>query len=733
MEKEKREEHWVAGLVGAFLGSLLGTIVIVIVSQLGYIAGICGLVMAVCTLKGYELLGGGLSRKGAVISILLTLGMTYVAHQIDWAISIAMELEIDPFTAFRSIGWLLREGLLDRPIYWGNLCMLYLFVLLGAAPMLLSALRGRSEEPPQKPFQEPFQNPWDNDPPLDPDLVVYPAKESWLRPLRISTVLSLLAMIFFSILYPLFSYIIHPDNSWSSLLWLAFASVLIPIIFSAIAIWLMQPADAFRWVFVRSHGNLWRVDLTALNIPACYHFTEKNAFPRGIRWSKLSPAEQDRAKHSIQQAIYNLSKQGIPASQSQRSAVCILCDPQLTRESKWTWHISYSSSSNPLEESPRRKNMVIAKAYPNFAPVSDTTPPAQPLPIRWGWILLTLLISLGTLAGTYLLGDSSSAVTYQSYEQMGMTFQIDETWDAIPPRQFIDTKSGVLYTITVSPGATEDTATEALTAPIQQHRLSPNFEGFAFSNPSAEGTLHEMTAEDGTLYRYELVRLDFSDRSGTYTAAALADNGFLTVVEAEYGPEHQHTQVQNAISDLLSHMRFTGPTEENYTSLFHVARELGYETVSIAYIHSPDEQRGFMRIPLPAGGEPEYLADGDAVRTSAHGLRVLASAAYSPDGPQPILEEAFARIQAEGRDLVPNGVFEIRYQPEDDVAIKQVGFLENGHPRISFLAAQPLMQEGYYRYMEVTYIPEEMDDAYAMTIKDFGEAADLVLPVLDPF
>ena len=35
--------------------------------------------------------------------------------------------------------------------------------------------------------------------------------------------------------------------------------------------------------------------------------------------------------------------------------------------------------------------------------------------------------------------------------------------------------------------------------------------------------------------------------------------------------------------------------------------------------------------------------------------------------------------------------------------------------------------------MEVTYIPEEMDDDYPTLIQEFSHASDLYLPELEPF
>ena len=94
MEEERtRKENIVAGVVGAFLGSLIGVVCTVVIGQLGYVAAISGLIMAVCALKGYELLGGTLSKKGVAVSAVLILAMTWFAHQASWAIALAGAME----------------------------------------------------------------------------------------------------------------------------------------------------------------------------------------------------------------------------------------------------------------------------------------------------------------------------------------------------------------------------------------------------------------------------------------------------------------------------------------------------------------------------------------------------------------------------------------------------------------------------------------------------------------
>lgn len=140
-QKESKKENIVGGIVGALLGSLLGVASIIIFSQLGYVAAVSGVIMAICTLKGYELLGGQMSTKGIVISCVLMVVMTLVGDRMDWAIMAMRELELDFITAYRIIDVLLDSGVIEMDVYVGNLVMQYLFVLLGAVPTIISTLK----------------------------------------------------------------------------------------------------------------------------------------------------------------------------------------------------------------------------------------------------------------------------------------------------------------------------------------------------------------------------------------------------------------------------------------------------------------------------------------------------------------------------------------------------------------------------------------------------------------
>ncbi|WP_207941795.1 hypothetical protein DOK78_002687 [Enterococcus sp. DIV2402] len=142
--KNQKKENIVAGLVGAFLGSVLGVIAIIVLGQLGYVAALSGIVLAICSLKGYELLGGKLSKQGIIGSSIIMIIMVYVGMRLDWSISVASYYqEADVFSAFRLMPQLLSEGYVESSAYYGNLAMLYLFTALGAIPTILNVLRNR--------------------------------------------------------------------------------------------------------------------------------------------------------------------------------------------------------------------------------------------------------------------------------------------------------------------------------------------------------------------------------------------------------------------------------------------------------------------------------------------------------------------------------------------------------------------------------------------------------------
>ncbi len=132
-----KKENVLMGTVGALIGSLAGVIVTILISQLGFIASISGVVMSLCTFYMYEKLGHGISKKGVFICILIIIGMTFVAHNLSYSLEIYKYLSKNGFKPslfkiffnFYEAYDLFYE---DYSYYIRDILMLYGFSILGA-------------------------------------------------------------------------------------------------------------------------------------------------------------------------------------------------------------------------------------------------------------------------------------------------------------------------------------------------------------------------------------------------------------------------------------------------------------------------------------------------------------------------------------------------------------------------------------------------------------------------
>ncbi len=130
-ELAAKKGNVVTGIVGALLGALLGGVLWVLIYQLGYIAGIAGLVAAVCALKGYEKFGGRINAVGIVVSLVIVAAVIYFAHNVAYAIEIKKAvdevwgMEISITDAFRSIPDFRAEIPEINAGYWKDLLIGY--------------------------------------------------------------------------------------------------------------------------------------------------------------------------------------------------------------------------------------------------------------------------------------------------------------------------------------------------------------------------------------------------------------------------------------------------------------------------------------------------------------------------------------------------------------------------------------------------------------------------------
>lgn len=143
-EIKSKKVNYIGGLVGAFLGSLIGVVLWVVIYQMGYIAAISGLVFAICSIKGFEKLGGKLNVVGVITSLVIAVGMLYVAENIAFAIELynefSVEYEITFFDAYRSIGDFMAEPEISRGVF-ADLAMGYFMMLIASISPVIQAFK----------------------------------------------------------------------------------------------------------------------------------------------------------------------------------------------------------------------------------------------------------------------------------------------------------------------------------------------------------------------------------------------------------------------------------------------------------------------------------------------------------------------------------------------------------------------------------------------------------------
>ena len=142
-EALQKPENVFGGIIGALVGAVIGAACIILLSQLGFVAALSGVVLAICTLKGYELLGHRLSGTGLVICIALMLITPYIADRIDLTIQILKEFpeyELEFFDIFQRVPDLIGDVIIEEAYYEG-LIKLYAFTALGGVGTIIDKFK----------------------------------------------------------------------------------------------------------------------------------------------------------------------------------------------------------------------------------------------------------------------------------------------------------------------------------------------------------------------------------------------------------------------------------------------------------------------------------------------------------------------------------------------------------------------------------------------------------------
>lgn len=132
--------HFSRGLVGLFGGSIIGMIIWILIYQLGYVAGISGLLMAYLCIKGYEKFAGRLDKKGLFLSIIISVVMLAIAELICFNLEIANAFHLSFTEALEVLPEMLDESSVQEAIFQ-DLAFGYIFMLVASYSLYVQEYR----------------------------------------------------------------------------------------------------------------------------------------------------------------------------------------------------------------------------------------------------------------------------------------------------------------------------------------------------------------------------------------------------------------------------------------------------------------------------------------------------------------------------------------------------------------------------------------------------------------
>lgn len=146
---EKGNGNIIAGVVGAFLFSLIGGLLYFAIYQCGYIAGIVGLVIFVLANFGYNLFSKNKgSIAGLVVSIIVTVVMIFLAEYFCLSFEIYQtfktEADITFFDAVRATPDFLSEPEVSKA-FLGDLAIAYIFSFIASIGSIINIVKARKK------------------------------------------------------------------------------------------------------------------------------------------------------------------------------------------------------------------------------------------------------------------------------------------------------------------------------------------------------------------------------------------------------------------------------------------------------------------------------------------------------------------------------------------------------------------------------------------------------------
>ncbi len=179
----QNEENVLFGIVGAFLFSLAGGVLYVILNMIGYIAAISGLVGVVCAIKGYAFFAKKESTRGVIISVIIAAVVLVIAWYVGFCLDLAEAYEIwhaegevdyvpNVFECM-SFGYIYLP---DNPAYFADLAISLVLAAVGCGSYVYKMLK-KPKEVPVEAAPEAAVETTAEDTPVEPTTEEAPAGE----------------------------------------------------------------------------------------------------------------------------------------------------------------------------------------------------------------------------------------------------------------------------------------------------------------------------------------------------------------------------------------------------------------------------------------------------------------------------------------------------------------------------------------------------------------------------
>ena len=159
-ERETVSENVLAGAVGAFLFALAGGVLWFVIYLLGFVAGISGLVGAICAVKGYSVFAKKESTKGIIIAVVMALLVivlawyfclaydVYQAYQV-WYEEGSIDYTLTFFESVQFSHYYLTDPEV-APAYFGDLAIGLICCIAGAGSYVVNKVKNAKAKAAQE-------------------------------------------------------------------------------------------------------------------------------------------------------------------------------------------------------------------------------------------------------------------------------------------------------------------------------------------------------------------------------------------------------------------------------------------------------------------------------------------------------------------------------------------------------------------------------------------------------